>query len=204
MRLPIDPATVKGFLSVEEGAALFALARECARIGPIVEIGSYCGKSAVYLGAAAKEVGATVFTVDHHRGSEEHQPGWAYFDPSLWDDAAQAPDSSAALRETLRRADLEDTVITVIGRSEIVGRIWAAPLGLLFLDGGHSRAQAFADYEAWASHLAPGGVMAIHDVFADPADGGRPPFEVFEAAKASGEFDDLGMAGSLARLRRRA
>ena len=204
MRLPIDPASVKGFLSPEEGRALYELAAVQAARGPLVEIGSYCGKSAIYLGAAAKAAGGVLFTVDHHRGSEEHQPGWEYHDPALWDAEAGALDSAAALRETLARAKLEETVITVIGRSERIGRLWRAPIGLLFLDGGHSRTQAFADYEAWSPWLAPGGVLAIHDVFPDPADGGRPPFEVYEAAGATGAYEDLGQIGSLARLRRRA
>ena len=47
-----------------------------AVLGPLVEIGTYFGKSTIYLAAAAVERGTVVVTVDHHRGSEEHQPGW--------------------------------------------------------------------------------------------------------------------------------
>ena len=75
----------KGFMPDDEGLALHRLARERLPHGPVVEIGTYCGKSAVYLGAAAREVGGVVFTVDHHHGSEENQAGWEHHDPSLVD-----------------------------------------------------------------------------------------------------------------------
>jgi len=202
IELPIDIAAVKGFMLHEEGAALYRAALTVGALGPCLEIGSYCGKSAVYLGLACQKTGQLLFTIDHHRGSEENQPGWDYHDPDLWDETAGALDTLPFLRRTLRAADLEDSVIPIIGRSSLVARGWAQPIGLAFIDGGHTRAAAEADYRFWSPHIAPGGVLAIHDVFPDPADGGRPPFEIYQMALASGLFAEEEAIASLRLLRR--
>lgn len=202
MQLPIDISTVKGFLSADEGAALHTHAREAAQKGPSLEVGSWCGKSAVYIGSACKAAGSVLFAVDHHRGSEENQPGWAYFDETVWDEKAGAIDTLPFLRDTLARADLEDTVIPIIGRSPVVAAHWNTPLAFLFIDGGHTMEHALADWRGWSPHVMAGGLMAIHDVFPDPADGGRPPFEVYQRALASDLFDEVAATGSLRVLRR--
>lgn len=202
MRLPIDPASVKGFLDPEEGRLLNEVARAQGGRGACVEIGAYCGRSSLYIGAALKETGGVLFSIDHHYGSEENQPGWDYHDRELWSEEAGSIDTLSAFRHTLRRADLEDVVIPVVGRSQTIARWWRTPLALLFIDGGHTMEQAFADYRGWIGHLAPGAMLAIHDVFPNSEDGGRPPFEIYQYAKASGLFEDLGLFKSLARLRR--
>ncbi len=202
MRLPIDIDSVKGFLDPAEGEALYDAARAAAVIGPLVEIGSYCGKSAVYIGTAARDVGSILFTVDHHRGSEEMQPGWEHHDPSTWDARAGAMESLPFLRDTLRRAKLEDFVVPVVGQSVRIAHYWRTPLGFLFIDGGHSMTEAEGDYRGWTPHVAPGGTLAIHDVFPDPKDGGRPPYEIYRIALASGTFVETGAVKSLRLLRR--
>jgi len=184
----IDADQIKGFLDPEEGRALYAAALTAGRLGPVVEIGGYCGKSALYVGAACQKIGATLFSIDHHRGSEENQPGWEYHDPELWDAQAGSLDTLPHFRRTIRAAGLEDTVIAIVGRSQAVAAAWGGPIGMVFIDGGHSSAAALADYRGWAPKLPPGGTLAIHDVFPDPADGGRPPFEIFELACQSGLF----------------
>ena len=193
----------RGFLPDTEGMALWRAARTAVAVGPLLEVGSYCGKSAVYLGTAAAEAGTVAVTVDHHRGSEELQPGWEHHDPAVVDPATGRIDTLPHLRCTLAEAGLESSVIIIVGDSATVGRLWGTPLGLLFLDGGHGREVAHADYEAWAGHVAPGGLLAIHDVFPDPADGGRPPYEVYLRARGDG-FDEVEGAGegSLRVLRR--
>jgi len=190
-----------GFMPDEEGIALHAAALD-ARRGTWAELGTYCGKSTVYLGAAARERGALLFTVDHHRGSEENQPGQGYHDPRLVDTAGRV-DTLPEFRRTLAEAALEDVVVAVIGRAEVVARHWREPLELLFVDGGHSQAQADADLDGWSPHLAEGGLLIIHDVFPDPAEGGRPPFEIYRRALASGGFTEASATGSLRVLRRR-
>lgn len=203
MQLPIDIESVKGFLAPEEGAALYELAHVTAALGPALEIGSYCGKSTIYLAAAAATRDSLVFAVDHHRGSEEHQPGEEYYDPDLYRPEDGLMDSFTEFRRNLRRAGLEAYVVPVIAPSERAARFWRTPLGLVFIDGGHSEAAAQTDYRAWAPWVAPGGVLAIHDIFPDPADGGQAPYNIYRQALASGLFDELPMVGTLGRLRRR-
>ena len=202
MQLPIDIETVKGFLDPAEGRALYDAALARAPHGPCLEIGAYCGKSAVYMGADCQAAGGVMFSVDHHRGSEENQPGWEWHDPETWDTAAGAMDTLPFLRATLRRAGLEETVVPVVGRSAVVARVWATPLSLVFIDGGHTMEAALGDYRGWTPHLMAGGVLAIHDVFPDPADGGRPPFEIHQRALASDLFEEIGAVTSLRLLRR--
>jgi predicted O-methyltransferase YrrM len=185
-----------------EGLALHRVALAAAGLGPLLEVGSYCGKSAIYLGAAAREGGSVLFTLDHHRGSEENQPGQQYHDPRLVDSAGRL-DTLPHLRAAIAGAGLEDVVVAIVGPSAAVARHWHTKLALLFIDGGHSEAAVNADYEGWTPHLMPGGVLAMHDVFPDPADGGRPPFEAYQRALASGGFAEIDSVGSLRILRRR-
>lgn len=191
-----------GFMPDDEGLLLHRCARERLPHGPVLEVGTYCGKSAVYLGAAAREVGGTVFTVDHHRGSEENQPGWEHHDPTLVDPEAGQMDTLPAFRRTIERAGLEDVVVAVVGQSVTVSSHWRTPLSMLFIDGGHAEVHAHHDYAGWAPWLMPGGLLAIHDVFPDPADGGRPPYDVFLRALAGGSFHEVEALGSLRVLRR--
>ena len=194
--------TAPGFMPPAEGLALFdAVARYCSH-GPVLEIGSYCGKSTIYLAAAASAVGQVVVTVDHHRGSEEHQPGWEYHDPDLVDPATGRIDTLPRLRATLAAAGLEDHVVVVVGRSADLARLWGTPLGLVFIDGGHTDAAAVADYEGWAPWVAHGGALAIHDVFPDPADGGQAPYRIYRRALESGAFSEVRAEGSLRLLER--
>ena len=202
MKLPIDIDSVKGFMDPAEGAALYEAALACAPRGPCLEIGAYCGKSAVYLGSACHAAGGVLFSVDHHRGSEENQPGWEYHDAELWDDAANAMDTLPFLRTTLRRAGLEDVVFPVVGRSALIAKAWATPLSFLFIDGGHTMEHALGDWRHWTPHLMAGGTLAIHDVFPDPADGGRPPFEIYQRALASDLYEEVATVKSLRVLRR--
>ena len=197
-------AAVTGFLDPLEGRRLFELAATASGRGPCLEIGSYCGKSAVYLGCGCRQNGGVLFSVDHHRGSEEQQPGEAYFDPTLFDPAGGCVDSLPAFRRTLAAADLEDTVIPLVCRSTLAARMWATPLALVFIDGGHAFETAHSDYRAWSGHLMPGGYLLIHDIFKDPAEGGQAPYQVYRIACGSGLFDELPMTKTLGVLQRRA
>ena len=191
----------RGFMPEDEGLALYEAALTTGGAGPMVEIGSYCGRSTVFLGAAAKQGDTTVFSVDHHRGSEENQPGEQYHDPELMDEAGRV-DTLGCFRATIERAGLEGNVVAVVGDSQTVARGWSSPISLLFIDGGHSAAAAHSDYESWASKIAGDGSLVIHDVFPDPAEGGRPPFEIYRRALNSGAFEETGACGSLRVLRR--
>jgi predicted O-methyltransferase YrrM len=191
----------KGFMPDDEGLALYAAGLDGARTGVLLEIGTYCGKSAVYLGSAARETGTVLFTVDHHRGSEENQAGWEWHDPEVVDPRTGRMDTLPLFRATIERAQLEDTVVAVVGHSVPVATAWMTPLGLCFIDGGHALDVAMADYEGWARHVVPGGLLVFHDVFEDPADGGQAPFVVWQRAVADG-FVPVSTTGSLRVLRR--
>lgn len=192
-----------GFMPPEEGQALFAYAVERLPHGPAVEIGTYCGKSSVYLGAAARLTGGTVFTVDHHHGSEENQAGWEHHDTTLVDPATGRLDTLPTFRRTIEQAGLETEVVAVIGASTTVSRWWTTPVSFLFIDGGHGVEPAQLDYRGWAPKVMPGGLLLVHDVFPDPADGGRPPYEeIYLPALASQQFEEIDAVGSLRVLRR--
>ncbi|HIE16666.1 MAG TPA: class I SAM-dependent methyltransferase [Dehalococcoidia bacterium] len=193
---------VKGFLAEEEGIRLFQLALEACSLGPCLEIGSFCGKSTVYLGTACKIKGRTLFTIDHHRGSEEQQPGELYFDPDLLDSETGLIDSFPYFRKTIERAGLDEVVVPMVTKSRVVARDWAIPLGLVFIDGGHSYEAVAADYQCWHPHLLSGGFLVFHDIFLDPSKGGQAPYEVYKLALASGLFQELPMTNTLGVLRR--
>ncbi len=193
-------------MPADEGDALHdaALAAGAVRPGlPLLEVGSYCGRSTVWLGAAARTLGTVVFAVDHHRGSEENQAGWEHHDPDVVDPETGRMDTLPFFRRTIFDAGLEDEVIAVVGQSPRVAAAWETPLAFLFIDGGHGEEPARLDYELWTPHVAMGGTLAIHDVFTDPADGGRPPYEqIFVPALESGRFRLTSATGSLRVLTR--
>ncbi|MFS3130450.1 class I SAM-dependent methyltransferase [Nocardioides sp. Bht2] len=193
----------KGFMPADEGALLHRYGVAQLGQGPALEVGTYCGKSAIYLGAAAREVGGMVFTVDHHRGSEENQAGWEHHDTTLVDPNDGRMDTLGVFRRNIAAAGLEDHVVAVVGSSPSVGAHWRTPLSLLFIDGGHGVEPARADFQTWPRWVASGGVLVIHDVFPDPADGGRPPYEeIYLPALASGAFTEIDVVGSMRVLRR--
>ncbi|MET9803977.1 class I SAM-dependent methyltransferase [Streptomyces sp. NPDC006368] len=193
----------KGFMPVREGLALYAAAAEAGRLGlPLLEVGTYCGRSTILLADAARAAGTVVVTVDHHRGSEEQQPGWEYHDPTVVDPEVGLMDTLPTFRRTLRKAGLEDHVIAVVGRSPQVVKVWAGEVGMVFIDGGHTDEHANADYEGWAPRVAPGGLLVIHDVFPDPADGGQAPYRIYLRALESGAFTEVSVTDSLRVLRR--
>jgi hypothetical protein len=194
---------VKGFLDGREADCLYKLALEAGKNGPCLEIGSYCGKSSVYLGMACKENSTVLFSIDHHGGSEEQQPGEEYFDLDLLDKEMGKIDTLKHFRKTIADFELEDVVIPVIGRSAIIGGVWKTPLSLIFIDGGHAYETVLSDYDIWAKYLIAGGYLLFHDIFSDPSKGGQAPYLVYKKAVASGLYEEMPMCKSLGILIRR-
>lgn len=194
----------KGFMPAEEGDALHAAALRAAAAvpgAPFVEVGSYCGRSTIWLGDAARAAGTVLFAVDHHRGSEENQAGWEHHDRDVVDPATGRMDTLPFFRRTIHTAGLEEHVIGVVGLSRVVACHWSTPAAFVFIDGGHGVEPARADYAGWTPHVAVGGTLAIHDVFPDPADGGRPPYDdIYLPAIDSGRFVLDTVTGSLRTL----
>jgi hypothetical protein len=194
-----------GFMPDDEGEALYSAAERAGATfedATFVEVGAWCGKSSVYLGAAAEKTGAVLFSLDHHHGSEENQAGWEHHDTTLVNPDTGRIDTLPHWRRTIVSADLELSVIGLVGDSPTVSSRWSTPLAFCFIDGGHGQEPAWADYRGWSPHVVMGGWMAIHDVFPDPADGGRPPYDLWRGALDSGEFVEDGEWGSLRVLKR--
>jgi predicted O-methyltransferase YrrM len=194
---------IRGFLDAEEGRCLYELALVASRRAPCLEIGSYCGKSTVFIAAACKANNGILFSIDHHRGSEEQQPGQPYFDPGLFDPKTGRMDTFREFRKTLAKAGIEDTVVAMVCRSDVAARFWATPLSMVFIDGGHSEQAALTDYDCWSRHIIPGGYLLIHDIFKDAAEGGQAPYRIYKLACSSGNFAPLSMIKTLGVLQRK-
>ena len=195
---------VKGFLDRAEGEALHAIARDAGRHGPSLEIGSYCGKSTICIGAACRETNSILFTIDHHTGSEEQQPGEEYFDPDLFNYQTFQVDTLTTFRETLRQADLLDAVVPLVCRSDVAARHWDTGLAMVFIDGGHAAETVRLDYESWVPHILPGGYLVFHDIFHNPEEGGQAPLDMYRVALSSGRFHEEPMVNTLGILRRKS
>ena len=197
MKLPSHFNSVKGFIDHNEGICLYNYALNSSKKGPILEIGSYCGKSTIYLATAAKEYNGCVYSVDHHTGSEENQVGWEYHDIELFDEETGRINSFPEFMRNLRKANLLDTVVPIVSDSSLVSRYWKIPLSMVFIDGGHTMEAAFNDFNNWKDKIIKGGILAIHDVFPNPDDGGRPPYEIYRKALSEENFKEVEAVKSL-------
>lgn len=177
---------IKGFMPNHEGEALMSWAKTFSKIGPLLEVGTFCGKSSIYLGLAAKEKNQVVFTIDHHKGSEEHQLNEEYFDPEIYDESLNSVNTFPLFLKNIRIFDLEDSVIPIVSSSARVAKGWNKNLGMVFIDGSHSLESATLDYESWGSHIKNGGALVIHDIFEDPNLGGQAPYEIYKRALNDG------------------
>ena len=200
INLPLDIDKVKGFLDPTEGEALYTYGKEYTKHGFALEIGSYCGKSAIYLGLAVKENKQKLYSVDHHKGSEEQQPGEEFFDPDLINKEGNGIDTLPFFLETIRSYNLERTVIPIVSSSKEAYIDMKINFDMIFIDGGHSEQAAQDDFRLWSERLNPGGLLAIHDVFPNPDDGGRPPYNIYKKALESGKFKEIEMIKSLSLL----
>ena len=197
MKLPSHFNSVKGFIDHNEGICLYNYALNSSKKGPILEIGSYCGKSTIYIATAAKKYSGCVYSVDHHTGSEENQVGWKYHDIELFDEETGRINSFPEFMRNLRKANLLDTVVPIVSDSSLVSRYWKIPLSMVFIDGGHTMEAAFNDFNNWKDKIIKGGILAIHDVFPNPDDGGRPPYEIYRKALSEENFKEVEAVKSL-------
>ena len=202
LKLPLNINKVKGFLDPKEGDALYSYAKQYSISGSCLEIGSYCGKSAVYLGMAVKENGQKLYSVDHHKGSEEQQPGEEYFDPDLKSKDGDGIDTLPFFLDTIEKSKFQSFVIPIVSTSEEAYEDLDINFDMIFIDGGHSEEAAQKDYDLWTHRINIGGILAIHDVFPNPKDGGRPPYNIYIKALESGNFEELEVVKSLRLLRK--
>ncbi|MCP3872933.1 MAG: class I SAM-dependent methyltransferase [Desulfobacteraceae bacterium] len=195
--------SIKGFMDEDEAIRLYNIALEASKNGPILEIGSYCGKSAYIIGSACKQNESVLFSIDHHKGSEEQQPDEEYFDPDLYDPKLSRINTFPFFQETIYKTFLENTVVPVVASSTIAGKMWNTPVSMVFIDGGHSFEAAYNDYLTWAFHIKPEGILVIHDIFLDPEKGGQAPRRIYEIAIESGDYQELEMTKTLGVLKRK-
>lgn len=202
LKLPFNINKVKGFLDPKEGDALYSYAKQYSISGSCLEIGSYCGKSSVYLGSAVKENGQKLYSIDHHKGSEEQQPGEEYFDSDLINAEGNGIDTLPFFLETIEKSKLDKFIIPIVSTSEEAYQDFTLNFDMVFIDGGHSEKAAQKDYELWSQRITKGGLLAIHDVFPNPEDGGRPPYNIYRRALESGNFKKLEMIKTLGLLKK--
>ncbi len=193
---------IKGFLSPKESKKLQELFQKVHKLGPILEIGTYCGKSAINFAEVAKKFNSLVFSVDHHTGSEEHQLGEEYHDDELFDKRLNKFNTLPEFLKNVILYKKSEYIIPILDESKKAAKRFFEEISLLFIDGGHAKQTALDDYYAWKDKICSGGLLVIHDVFPDPEDGGRPPFEIYSLASESGEFEDLGIYETLGILKR--
>ncbi len=204
MKIDFDfSKTIKGFIDDIEAERLYKTALKACKIGPCLEIGSYCGKSAYFIGMACRQENSILFSIDHHHGSEEHQKGQEYFDPDIFDREKGCIDTFKIFKDTIERASLTGSVVPVVAESVIAGKMWSTPVAMLFIDGGHSFAAAKNDYTIWAPHIMDNGFLVIHDIFMNDKDGGQAPRHIYEKALESEMYDDMGITGTLGVLKKR-
>ena len=172
---------LKGFMPKHEGIALTKWSEKFSSIGPIMEIGSYCGKSAIYLSKGAILNDQLVYTIDHHFGSEEHQIKEEYFDSEIFDYKNQRVNTLPLLIKNINKIQVKN-IVPVVSNSVDIASKWNAKLGMVFIDGGHSFKAANNDYVSWSTKIKKNGALVIHDIFENPDEGGQAPFEIFQKA----------------------
>jgi hypothetical protein len=193
---------VKGFLSDKEAKKLQELFLKVHHLGSVLEIGTYCGKSALNFSEVAKDVNGLIYTIDHHTGSEEHQRGEEYHDSELFDERLKKFNTLPEFLNNLKSKKMAKFIIPIIDKSQNASNFFSEKISLLFIDGGHSFETALSDYNAWKDKICADGLLVIHDVFPNPKDGGRPPYEIYTLARESKEFNDLGIYETLGILKK--
>ena len=193
---------VKGFLNDKEAKKLQELFLNVHHLGSVLEIGTYCGKSTLNFALVAKKIDGLIYTVDHHTGSEEHQLGEEYHDEDLYDKRLKKFNTLPEFLKNLRSSNLDNFIIPIISKSSDASETFSELISLLFIDGGHSLEAALSDYNSWKDKICSGGLLVIHDVFPNPEDGGRPPFEIYSRAQKSKQFEDLGIYETLGILKK--
>ena len=180
---------IKGFMPEHEGKALYKWARKFSEYGPLLEIGTYCGKSSMFLSEGAQANNQYVYTIDHHMGSEEHQVNEEYFDIEIFDELSKRINSFPLFLKNINNFGIKN-IVPIVNESSLVAESWGSPLAMVFIDGGHSLETAMNDFISWHEKIISGGALVIHDIFENPEDGGQAPYEVYMHALKNG-FNDF-------------
>ena len=191
---------IKGFMPEHEGKALYKWARKFSEYGPLLEIGTYCGKSSMFLSEGAQANNQYVYTIDHHMGSEEHQVNEEYFDIEIFDELSKRINSFPLFLENINNFGIKN-IVPIVNESSLVAESWNSPLAMVFIDGGHSLETAMNDFISWHEKIISGGALVIHDIFENPEDGGQAPYEVYMHALKNG-FNDFDRVDTIVCLKK--
>ena len=191
---------IKGFMPEHEGKALYKWARKFSEYGPLLEIGTYCGKSSMFLSEGALTNNQHVYTIDHHMGSEEHQINEEYFDKEIFDELSKKINSFPLFLENINNFGIKN-IVPIVNESSLVAESWNSPLAMVFIDGGHSLETAMNDFISWHEKIISGGALVIHDIFENPEDGGQAPYEVYMHALKNG-FNDFDRVDTIVCLKK--
>ena len=178
--------SIKGFLDLNEGIALYEEVKRVSENNFCVEIGSYCGKSTCFIGQACKENKSKLITIDHHKGSEEQQLGELYFDAEVYDEKLGRVNTLPLLEKNLAKFDLEEVVKPLVMDSISASKIVENNADLIFIDGSHTFESAESDYELWKNKIKKGGTLAIHDIYDSEDEGGQAPNKIFKQSLNEG------------------
>jgi predicted O-methyltransferase YrrM len=177
---------IEGWLSDAQGRALLAAAAATTGRGAIVEIGSWKGRSTVWLAEGARLAGQRVHAIDRHTQSRE--------DPSA--------NTLADFLENINRAGVADVVEPLVMASAEAAAVVRGPVELLFIDGDHSFDGVRRDAEIWLPRVVEGGVVMFHDVASASYEG---PRRIFRRMVCWNErFAGVRRVGSMAIARRTA
>ena len=191
---------IKGFMPEHEGKALYKWARKFSEYGPLLEIGTYCGKSSMFLSEGAQANNQYVYTIDHHMGSEEHQVNEEYFDIEIFDELSKRINSFPLFLENINNFGIKN-IVPIVNESSLVAESWSSPLAMVFIDGGHSLETAMNDFVSWHEKIISGGALVIHDIFENSEDGGQAPYEVYMHALRNG-FNDFDRVDTIVCLKK--
>jgi len=146
-----------GLITEREGETLYNLAKNGPGKGAIVEIGSFKGKSTIYLASGSKAAGREkVYAIDTHMAWKEKGKTRA---------GIYVPKKGAFkfFLSNLRKARVEDWVVPVKEYSHKANEKWSKPIRLLFIDGSHKYLHVKLDFLLWEPFIAKGGIIALHD-----------------------------------------
>jgi MMP 1-O-methyltransferase len=143
---------VEGFLSDSEGETLYNLAKNCKGNGVIVEIGSWKGKSTIWLGSGSKAGNKVkVYAIDPHTGSSEHQKE----SEKVW--------TFEEFKKNITNAKVDDIISPIVKTSEEAAKNFNEPIELIFIDGAHEYESVKLDYDLWFPKVLNDGIMAFDD-----------------------------------------
>lgn len=143
---------IKGMLNEKEGQLLYDLAKNSPRDSIIVEIGSWMGKSTLWL-LAGSQAGnkIRVYSIDHHIGDDEIHRHYG----KIW--------TYNKFKENIQKSGFWHLILPLVMTSKEASQIIDESISLLFIDGCHEYESVLEDYNLWYPKIITEGIIAFHD-----------------------------------------